>query len=237
MQLCLIQGSLALNELQQRAKSARSPRCITGRLQAHCSTPRVRLSSMPRVYFWPSVESPKSVICLVGNGRPVVKTHQRVMNILSRNDARLAKVQSQGLKYYAIFTSARTASEIFWIFWLRCRYNFLGARARACCTLLNWGRQRRLGRWVGGWFGWKPSRPCVRQIRARRRPSAASNGWLADAHHRAYMHQVFMISSKKCFDPAVRFWSVCLFKFLFSKWAHAHTERIYNHRHTSIFGL
>jgi hypothetical protein len=75
---------------------------------------------------------------------------------------------------------------------------------------------------VGGWFGWKPSRPCVRQIRARRRPSAASNGWLADAHHREYMHQVFMISSKKCFDPAVRFWSVCLFKFFFPS-EHTHT--------------
>lgn len=83
-------------------------------------------------------------------------------------------------------------------------------------------------RWVGG-FGWKPSRPCVRQIRAQREPRAAA-GWMADAHHR--MHQVFMILSKKCFDRAVCAWLVCLFKYFFFQMdssAHAHTEWTNNH--------
>lgn len=55
---------------------------------------------------------------------------------------------------------------------------------------------------------------CSPDTRAAKTFSRES-GWLADAHQ--HMHQVFMILSKKCFDPAVCFWLVCLFKYFFSK--------------------
>jgi hypothetical protein len=80
--------------------------------------------------------------------------------------------------------------------------------ARACCTMVDWGRQRRLGRWVGGLGGNHPGHVFARY--ARGEDLQPNSQRLADAHQRA--PGLYMILSKKCFDPAVRSWLVCLFK-------------------------